>query len=114
MTETIATVATPAVVKAAVADAAEAILAPKAPKVAAPKKAAPKAPTKVTKALRPLKPAASFKGKELKVNDETVKVVRTSTSVRIDHSACKHATTGPEGKKARAACRARVESSLKK
>lgn len=115
------TIATVPATTTNVADAA--VNAAIAAKVAAPVKAAKPAKVVVprtTKALIPLtvgakKMAASTKAKDLKVEDSTVKVVRTANSgLRIDHSNCKHETSGTAGKKARAACRARVEKSLKK
>lgn len=94
-----------------------AVAAPAAPKVdAAPAKvakaAAPAKPKTVTKAIRTVK-MGTTKAKAVKVADATITVVSTKSSVRIDHSACKHETKGAAGKKARAACRDRAERALK-
>jgi hypothetical protein len=92
------------------------VVAPaKAPKAAPAKKAAPVVKGHVTKALTNLTLAKTAKAKAIKVDDREVTAVRTSNDgLRVDHSACKHATTGPEGKKARAACRNSIAKALAK
>lgn len=72
-------------------------------------------PGHVTKALSNLTLAKTAKEKAIKLEDRDVKAVRTNNDgLRIDHSACTHATKGTEGKKARAACRNAVAKALAK
>lgn len=45
----------------------------------------------------------------IKIDDAQIKIVRTSSNaLRVDHSMCTHATTGNDGKRARAKCRAKI------
>lgn len=46
----------------------------------------------------------------LNIDDTNAKFVKMSSgNIRIDHVNCKHATSGNEGKRDRAKCRARIE-----
>ena len=84
----------------------------KATAAKAPAKAAEVTTTPViTKAIRELDVT-----KTTNLNFDTTHakiVVAASGSARIDHTNCTHATSGTEGKKARAKCRAAIEKHIK-
>lgn len=83
--------------------------AAKAAKAPAKAAQAPVAAPVITKAIRELDVT---KTTNVNVPDTTTRakiVVAKSGSARIDHTNCTHATSGTEGKKARAKCRTAIE-----